>query len=154
MAARPFPETGMAASASFLPRPAIQQTAHLQTLLELGFGIPIVVVWISRYPSPMLWNIIDRRTRPYRWREVNAIVEATKHDNSCRVSDQAPECDPATTVDYEALEAVSVYEAVKWAEGQRCPVTLYLYDLGSGFGDEEHFTIVEVRFEDKADAGH
>lgn len=56
------------------------------------------------------------------------------------------------TVDYEALEAVSVSKAVKWAESLPCPVTLYLYDLGAGFGDEEHFTNVEVRFarEDEA----
>ncbi|MXP27147.1 hypothetical protein GRI39_14020 [Altererythrobacter indicus] len=98
----------------------------------------------------MLWNVIDKRTKPYRWREVNAIVEATEHDNSCEDADQAPESDPAKTVDYEALEAVSVAEAVKWAESQPCPVTLYLYDLGSGFADEEHFANLEVRFESKA----
>ena len=97
----------------------------------------------------MLWNIIDKRTRPYRWCEVNAIVEATEHDNSCRDADQAPESDAALTVDYEALEAVSVSEAVKWAESQLCPVKLYLYDAGSGFADEEHFTNVEVRFESR-----
>ena len=56
------------------------------------------------------------------------------------------------TVDYEALEAVSVSEAMKWAESQSCPVTLYLYYLGAGFSDEEHFTNVEVRFTDEDDA--
>jgi len=85
----------------------------------------------------MLCNIIDRRTRPYRWREVNAIVEATEHDNSCQGADRAPKSDPGVTVLYGALEAVSVAEAVRWAEGQLCPVTLYLYDLGSGFSSEE-----------------
>lgn len=55
-------------------------------------------------------------------------------------------------MDYEALEAVSVSEAIKWAESQSCPVTLYLYDLGAGFGDEEHFTNVEVRFTNGDDA--
>ena len=97
----------------------------------------------------MLWNVIDMRTRPYRWREINAIIEATEHDNSCSDADQAPESDPKVTVDYEALEAVSVSEAIKWAESQSCPVTLYLYDLGGGFGDEEHFTNVELRFTDE-----
>ena len=100
----------------------------------------------------MLWNVIDKRTRPYRWREVNAIVEATEHDNSCTDADQAPESDPKVTVDYEALEAVSVSEAVNWAESQPCPVTLYLYDIGAGFEDEEHFTNVEVRFNGENDA--
>ncbi|MBX7502419.1 hypothetical protein K3181_13305 [Qipengyuania sp. YG27] len=99
----------------------------------------------------MLWNIIDKRTRPYRWREINAIIEATEHDNSCTDADQAPESDPKVAVDYEALEAVSVSDAIKWAESQSCPVTLYLYDLGAGFGDEEHFTNVEVRFTDEDD---
>ena len=75
----------------------------------------------------MIWNIIDRREHPYRWREVNAIVEAVEHDNSCVDADQAPESDPSVTVDYDALEAVSVQEAVVWASQQRCAVTLYLY---------------------------
>jgi hypothetical protein len=85
----------------------------------------------------MLWNIIDRRTRPYRWREVNAIVEATEHDNSVEDADQAPASDPSVYVLCESLEAVSVAEAVQWAESLPCPVTLYLYDLGDGFSDEE-----------------
>ena len=38
---------------------------------------------------------------------------------------------------YDSLEAVSVAEAVQWAESLPCPVTLYLYDLGDGFSDEE-----------------
>jgi hypothetical protein len=97
----------------------------------------------------MIWNIIDRRERPYRWREVNAIVEAVEHDNSCRDADQAPEADVATVVDYASLEAVSVREAIVWANEQRCPVTLYLYDLGRGFADEEHFNAVGNRFEDQ-----
>lgn len=85
----------------------------------------------------MLWNIIDNRKRRYRWREVNAIVEAIEHDNSCEDADQAPASDPSVYVLCESLEAVSVAEAVKWAESQPCPVTLYLYDLGDGFSDDE-----------------
>ncbi len=96
----------------------------------------------------MLWNVIDKRARPYRWREVNAIVEAVEHDNSCADADQAPASDPAITVDYDALEAVSVQEAVTWANGQPCPVTLYLYDLGGGFAGEEHFNEMRKRFPD------
>nr|WP_315381424.1 hypothetical protein [uncultured Sphingomonas sp.] len=94
----------------------------------------------------MLWNVIDKRTRPYRWREVNAIVEAVEHDNSCDDADQAPESDPLLVVDYDALEAVSVQEAIAWANAQRCPVTLYLYDLGGGFTNDEHFDKMGKRF--------
>ena len=57
----------------------------------------------------MLWDVIDNRTRPYRWRE----VEAVEHNNSCKDADQDPTSDPSLTVDYDALEAVSVHEAVK-----------------------------------------
>ena len=97
----------------------------------------------------MIWNIIDRRERPYRWREVNAIVEAVEHDNSCRDADQAPESDVRRVIDYAALEAVSVREAIVWANEQNCPVTLYLYDLGRGFADKEHFSAQGVRFADE-----
>lgn len=62
--------------------------------------------------AEMIWNIVDRRERPYGWREVNAIVEAVEHDNSCRDADQAPQSEPTLVVDYEALEAVSVQEAI------------------------------------------
>lgn len=94
----------------------------------------------------MIWNIVDRRDRPYRWRQVNAIVEAVEHDNSCDDADQADESVPSMTVDYASLEAVSVNEAVIWANDQRCPVTLYLYDVGRGFSNEEHFHVVGNRF--------
>ena len=95
----------------------------------------------------MIWNIVDRRVRPYRWKTVNAIVEAVEHDNSCADADQAPLSDVMITVDYAALEAVSVQEAVAWAMGQPCPVTLYLYDEGGGVSNDEHFNAVENRFE-------
>src|SRR5687768_664795 len=97
----------------------------------------------------MIWNVIDRRERPYRWRHVNAIVEAVEHDNTCLDADQAPESSPSLVVDYDSLEGVSVQEAVDWANKQRCPVTLYLYDTDRGFADEEHFHSCASRFEDE-----
>ena len=95
----------------------------------------------------MIWNIIDNRERRYRWKIVNAIIEAVEHDNSCADSDQAPESDPTVVIDYDALEAVSVNEAIKWAMEQPRPVSLYLYDEGKGFDDEQHFEGMEVRFQ-------
>jgi len=44
---------------------------------------------------------------------------------------------------------VSVREAIVWANEQNCPVTLYLYDLGRGFADKEHFSAQGVRFADE-----
>jgi hypothetical protein len=104
---------------------------------------------VGRYKPTMLWNVIDKRTRPYRWRQINAVVEAVEHDNSCDDADQAPQSDPSLTVDYDALEAVSVQEAIAWANQQLCPVTLYLYDLNGGFADGEHFDEVANRFPDE-----
>ncbi|WP_326525593.1 hypothetical protein [Sphingomonas sp.] len=82
---------------------------------------------------------------------MNAIVEAVEYDNSCADADQAPASDPAITVDYDALEAVSVQKAIAWANGQLCPVTLYLYDLGGGFASEEHFNEMGKRFTEDGD---
>ena len=78
----------------------------------------------------MIWNIIDRRQRQYRWQAINAIVEPTHHDNSVADSDQA-ELDDAGSL-YEAREGISVLDAVQWASALDYGVTLYLYDLGKG----------------------
>jgi hypothetical protein len=78
----------------------------------------------------MIFNIIDRRKRPYRWREVNAIIEPTSHDNSCEDSDQQPARDDDLT--YDEREDISLHEAIAWATNETCPVTLYLYDKGDG----------------------
>lgn len=78
----------------------------------------------------MICNVIDNRTRPYRWRRINAIIEATAHDNSCADSDQQPPGDEDVT--YEQREGISLTEAVNWAMSARSPVTLYLHDEGAG----------------------
>ncbi|RYE92013.1 MAG: hypothetical protein EOO77_47370 [Oxalobacteraceae bacterium] len=78
----------------------------------------------------MICNVVDRRTRPYRWREVNAIIEATSHDNAREDVDQQPPSDD--DVAYDQLENVTVQEAIAWASAEPCAVTLYLYDKGGG----------------------
>ena len=72
----------------------------------------------------------DHRARPYRWRKVNAIIEATAHENDVADSDQAPSGGEA--VDYDQREAISLAAAVEWAAQQAGPVTLFLYDEGAG----------------------
>lgn len=94
----------------------------------------------------MIWNIIDRRERPYRWKVVNAVIEAVEHDNSVVDADQAPDADVHVVVDYAQREAVSVHEAIVWANAQGCPVTLFLYDEGAGIEREEHFQAQAIRF--------
>ncbi|KQM24875.1 MULTISPECIES: hypothetical protein [unclassified Sphingomonas] len=78
----------------------------------------------------MIYNIIDHRSRPYLWREVNAIVEATSHDNACEDADHERTSDADIT--YDQLENVTVQEAVAWASAEPSAVTLYLYDKGAG----------------------
>lgn len=78
----------------------------------------------------MICNIVDRRKREYRWREINAIIEATSHDNGCADSDQQPAADNDMT--YDQLEGVSLQEAIVWASKEPSQVTLYLYDKGEG----------------------
>ena len=80
----------------------------------------------------MIWNIIDRRKRQYRWNHVNVIIEATFHDNSVDDSDQAPVITNDTHVIYEQREGITVADAIKWAAEASCPVTLYIYDEGDG----------------------
>jgi hypothetical protein len=94
----------------------------------------------------MIWNIIDRRERPYRWKIVNAVIEAVEHDNSVQDADQADEFDPSTIVDYDERNGISIHAAVEWASKQPSPVTLYLYDEGRGTGVEEHFDAQGHRF--------
>jgi hypothetical protein len=74
----------------------------------------------------MIANVIDRRTRPYRWKRVNAVVEPAWHDNKCQDPDQAT---PAVgELDYEEKAGISVKEAIAWAEDLPYSVTLYLSD--------------------------
>jgi hypothetical protein len=81
----------------------------------------------------MIANVVDRRRRPYRWQKVNAIVEATWHDNSVADSDQASRAaSEDDKVDYDQLEDVPLSEAIAWTQGMPGQVTLYLYDFGDG----------------------
>jgi hypothetical protein len=40
----------------------------------------------------MIWNIVDGRERPYRWKAIKAIVEPTWHDN--KVADRIRQTEP------------------------------------------------------------
>ena len=77
----------------------------------------------------MIFNIIDRRKRRYRWKSIDAILEATSHDNACDDSDEALPTE--NDIFYDERSSISLSEAVIWAQEIPCPVTLYLYDLGA-----------------------
>ncbi len=80
----------------------------------------------------MICNIIDKRSHRYRWKKVNAIAEATWHDNICEDSDQTPEIVSETHIEYREMIGVSLSKAIFWASAFPYPVTLYLYDENEG----------------------
>jgi hypothetical protein len=77
----------------------------------------------------MLCNVIDNRSRRYRWRRVEAILEATSHDNGCADSDAVEPADDELL--FDRRDGLSVAEAVAWADAQPGMVTLFLYDEGT-----------------------
>jgi hypothetical protein len=57
---------------------------------------------------------------------MNVVVEPTWHDNSQHDADQFPHDESLPTID--TRYAISMAEAVEWANGFSGPMTLYLYD--------------------------
>lgn len=86
----------------------------------------------------MLFNVVDHRTKKFRWAEITAIVEPTIHDETCVESDVVPAgLREYTGVGYAEKPKCSFQEAVKWAEEFDFPVTLYVYDLGDGISTRD-----------------
>jgi hypothetical protein len=79
----------------------------------------------------VIFNIIDKRKRRYRWKKITAIVEPTYHDNSVQDSDQTEVPEPGFS-DYAQREEISLADAVIWANDLPYEATLYLHDLGDG----------------------
>ncbi|MEM9221043.1 MAG: hypothetical protein AAGB11_01395 [Pseudomonadota bacterium] len=79
----------------------------------------------------MIWNIIDKRKRKFRWREINAIIEDIEHDNITADSDFFDERNDAAPI-YAAREGILLHDAILWAENQEGKVTLFIYDKGDG----------------------
>lgn len=75
---------------------------------------------------------LEHHRRPYRWKRVFAVIEATWHDNSCSDADQAPKIVDDTEIIYEKRASITIAEAIQWASDQVCPVTLYVYDDDTG----------------------
>ena len=79
----------------------------------------------------MISNIIDRRKRKYRWKEITAIMEPTYHDNLVDDGDKAEVPEPGF-IDYDERRVISVADTIAWAASLPFAATLCLYDLGSG----------------------
>jgi len=76
----------------------------------------------------VLYNLVDGRERRFRWQKIKAIIEPTCHDNPVKDSDQVPPPPRSSMLVSEIKNGISLNEAVKWAEEQTVPVTLFLYD--------------------------
>lgn len=84
----------------------------------------------------MLTNIVDRRSNPYRWREVTAVFEPTAQDNVTKKgSDEAAR--PPRDWSHEELERTTVQGAINYANALSGPTTVYIYDLGDGIGERK-----------------
>jgi hypothetical protein len=99
----------------------------------------------------MIHNIIDRRTRPYRWKAITAIMGPTYHDNRVADADQIE--DTVFDTVYDQRAETSLADAVAWVQSLPFPATLYLYDLGGGIRSTssqgtEHFRETGNRFTD------
>ncbi|MCG6884174.1 MAG: hypothetical protein LJE62_10525 [Silicimonas sp.] len=75
----------------------------------------------------MLMNVIDLRERPYRWKNVLAVVESASKNNSAKDADKI-ETAAGIEIDYAERDDLNVRDAVLWAEGLQGRVTLYIYD--------------------------
>ena len=76
----------------------------------------------------MIINVMDLRERPYRWKNICAVVQSASKDNVAEDSDKVTE-GLGVEIDYAEREGISVREAVLWAESMSGMVTLYLYDV-------------------------
>ena len=79
----------------------------------------------------MITNIVDRRKRPHRWKRINAIIEATWHNQDQPDSDKAKRPSDDDYVTIEERPYTSLSDAIAWAHGLPCEVTLFLYDVGA-----------------------
>ena len=77
-------------------------------------------------------NIIDHRKRKYRFLKVNAVIEPTRHDDSCKDADKVEPLIKHEWMGYAEQEHVTVRDAIAWADRHIDDVTLYLYDEDDG----------------------
>ena len=75
----------------------------------------------------MIINVMDLRERPYRWKNICAVVQSATKDNVAEDSDQVKE-GLGVEIDYAERDGITLREAVLWADGMGGMVTLYLYD--------------------------
>lgn len=88
-------------------------------------------------------NIIDKRKRKYCFFPITAVIEPAYMNNDLPESDQYDENDDRISTCFEERPDTSIYLAINWANQFSFPVTLYLYDFGSGDDGGVHSEFVE-----------
>ena len=81
--------------------------------------------------SEVIANVIDKRKRQYRWKRIQAIIEAAEHDNVVDDADQIEPGNPDKYVIFDQRDAISLADAIRWAGDVDYSVVLYLYDEGA-----------------------
>lgn len=84
----------------------------------------------------MIVNVLDLRERPYRWKNICAVVQSASKDNVAEDADQVRD-DLGVEIDYAERVGISLRDAVQWAEGLGGMVTLYLYDVDAETAPDE-----------------
>ena len=85
----------------------------------------------------MIVNVLDLRERPYRWKNICAVVQSATKDNVAEDADQVKE-GLGIEIDYAERMGISLRDAFLWAEGLGGMVTLYLYDVEPETAADEH----------------
>ena len=75
----------------------------------------------------MIINVMDLRERPYRWKNICAVVQSASKDNVAEDADQVTQ-EMGVEIDYAERDGLTVRDAILWAEQLQGKVTLYLYD--------------------------
>jgi hypothetical protein len=78
----------------------------------------------------MIWNIIDRRERSYRWNASMRSSNRHRTITAARIVTRRRKTPDAAL--YEQREGISLAKAVAWADAKPYRVTLYLCDEGCG----------------------
>ncbi|WEK40401.1 MAG: hypothetical protein P0Y50_02005 [Candidatus Brevundimonas colombiensis] len=93
--------------------------------------------------SSMITNILDRRIHIHEWRSVDAVAEATWHDNAPPGTQHHDNADATASIKLgdtmSSRSGISVTDAIAWAQQYPDEVTLYLYDLGTWEPESEDF---------------
>lgn len=85
----------------------------------------------------MIFNIIDRRKKPYSWKQITAVIEPIWQDNYVSLKNNgdyyncSAEMEQKAGIGYEEIEQCSLAMAIEKASSLEYPCTLFLYDLGA-----------------------